>query len=73
MADHDHNAHLYSRMMLSLEPEAQGFLEALGRDLAHLPLAAASEAVDRGLVLDAATGRPVRWEGSEQVSRLSRA
>ena len=35
---HYHNAYLYSKQMLCFDPEDQGYLEALKRDLRKLPL-----------------------------------
>lgn len=58
LPDHYHNAVIYSRMMLCLDPDRQGYLEALRRDLAHLSPPDAAEAVDGRQVRDAETGRP---------------
>ena len=67
--DHYHNAAIYSRMMLCLDPERQGYLEALRRDLDGLSLVEAAEAVHRGQVKERA-GRAVVWEGMAQVLPL---
>ena len=64
---HYHNAYLYSKQMLCFFPDDQGYLEALKRDLGHLPLVETSEAIDQGLLRDADTGETVSWMGKPQV------
>lgn len=58
---HFHNAVFYARAFSFLSPSEQGRFEALGRDLAPLPLAEASAAVEAGKVLDLVTKRPLLW------------
>jgi acetoin utilization deacetylase AcuC-like enzyme len=65
--DHYHNAYLYSKQMLFFDPEEQGRLEAMKRDLVSLPLVEASMAIDEGRLRDAETGAVVLWEGKPQV------
>ena len=64
---HYHNAYLYSKQMLCFDPRDQGYLEAMMRDLGHLPLVETSVAIDQGRLRDAETGAPLRWEGRPQV------
>jgi acetoin utilization deacetylase AcuC-like enzyme len=64
---HYHNAYLYSKQMLCFDPGDQGYLEAMKRDLGHLPLVETSIAIDAGRLQDADTGEPVDWEGKPQV------
>ena len=65
---HYHNAYLYSKQMLCFEPDDQGYLEAMKRDLNRMPLVETSEAVDDGrLRLVGGDGEPVYWEGKAQV------
>jgi hypothetical protein len=54
-----------------LSPERQGLFEALARDFAHQPLAAASAALAAGRVREAGSGEPVRWEAAELVVPLT--
>ena len=54
-----------------LSPARQGRFEALRRDLADLPIAAASAALDKRRVRERATGRVVRWEAGEMVVPLT--
>jgi hypothetical protein len=49
-----------------LDPVRQGQFEALARDLAALPLVAASQAVADGQVL--LNGEPYRWDAADMVS-----
>jgi acetoin utilization deacetylase AcuC-like enzyme len=64
---HYHNAYLYSKQMLLFDPDRQGYLEALKRDLEGIPLVEASLAIDEGKLRDAETGARLAWEGTEQV------
>jgi acetoin utilization deacetylase AcuC-like enzyme len=64
---HYHNAYLYSKQMLFFDPEQQGKLEAMKRDLRHLPLVETSVAIDEGRLRDANAGDVVTWEGRPQV------
>ena len=70
---HYHNAYLYSKQMLCFDPEQQGRLEAMKRDLGRLPLVEASRAVDAGRLRDAETGEQVSWSGPVQVMPVSPA
>jgi hypothetical protein len=54
-----------------LSPDRQGRFEALARDLAHQPLAAASAALAAGRVRQAGSGEPARWEAAELVVPLT--
>ncbi len=65
--DHFHTALFYSRRMHYLEPEAEGTLLAIARDLAGAPLALASEAIREGCLVDLGTGEPMPWRPAEQV------
>jgi hypothetical protein len=70
---HYHNAYIYSKQMLCFDLVDQGFLEALKRDLGHLPLVETSLAIDDGFLRRrrAEEGgevlEPVAWEGKPQV------
>lgn len=65
--DHFHTALFYSRRLHFLEPEAEGSLLAIARDLKNVPLALASEAIREGCLVDRDTGQIVPWRPSEQV------
>jgi len=67
---HFHNAHLYGRFFHFVDPMVEGRFRALERDLAHLPLARATEAVDAGLVC-AADGEVVIWQAQPQVAAIT--
>jgi acetoin utilization deacetylase AcuC-like enzyme len=54
-----------------LEPEDEGLVRALRRALAGLPLAAASQAVSDGRVIDTATGQPFAWSPRPMVLPVS--
>ena len=64
---HYHNAYLYSKQMLCFDPEDQGYLEAMKRDLRTLPLVETSEAIDSGALRLEGREGPVEWEGKPQV------
>lgn len=65
---HYHTAFTARHNFSFADPARQGRFEALMRDLSHLPLAEATEAVDAGRVrLD---GTPYRWEPDEMVMWL---
>lgn len=66
--EHFHTALFYTRYFQYLDPAAQGRFQAISRDLAGVPLALASEAIRMGCLVDLATGQPMPWEPSEQVS-----
>jgi hypothetical protein len=65
-----HNAVFYSSLFRFLSPTRQGRFEALRRDLAALPVAAASAALDDGRIVDA-SGAPFRWEPGEMLAPLT--
>ncbi len=67
-----HNAVYYSEGFSYLDPRKQGELMALMRDLAPLPLNLASEGINRGRLLDGATGRIVDWNPGEMFASVSR-
>ncbi len=60
------------RMVRFVQPEHEARFRAYERALDGLPLAEASTAVDKGRVVDAATGEPVRWEGFPVVIPVSK-
>lgn len=67
-----HTAVLYSRRYRFLDPEAEGRLIALRRDLAPLSLAEASWALHTGCVLlEGEPSRPYRWVPEDQVLPLA--
>ncbi len=65
--DHFHTALFYSRYLHYLDPEAEGTLLAIARDLEGAPLALASEAIRDGCLVDLATGASKSWQPSEQA------
>jgi len=65
--NHYHNAYLYSKQMLCFNPEDQGWLEAMKRDLTGMPLVEMSEAIDAGRLRVNGGDEPVPWEGKPQV------
>jgi acetoin utilization deacetylase AcuC-like enzyme len=67
---HFHGALISSREALFWDPVREGRFRALRRVLADLRLADATARVEAGRVLDAG-GRPVRWEGAEQLLPVS--
>jgi hypothetical protein len=68
---HYHNAVFYSSQFRFVSPARQGRFEALRRDLAALPIAEASAALEEGRVVDEATGKPCLWEAAEMVSPVT--
>lgn len=70
LPDHFHSALFYSRTFRFLDPHTEGRFLAMVRDLAGVPLALASEAIQEGCLVDIATSLPVLWEPSEQVMPL---
>lgn len=70
LPDHFHSALFYSRTFRFLDPYAEGRFLAMARDLSGIPLALASEAIQEGCLVEAATSLPVLWEPSEQVMPL---
>lgn len=67
---HFHAAVLLARSLRFVSPARQGRFEALRRDLAALPLAEASWAVEERRVSEGA-GTPLRWEPAEMAAPLS--
>jgi len=57
-----HTAAQGKRLLRFLSPEADGRFRALEKALSGLTLPEAAAAVEGGRVIDAATGRPFRWE-----------
>ena len=70
LPDHYHTARIYSRAFRFLDPEAEGRMRAIARDLEGAPLSLVSEAIAMGCLVDRATGDPVFWVPSEQVLGL---
>lgn len=65
--DHFHTALFYSRYLHFLDPEAEGTVLAIARDLQGVPLALASEAIREGCLVDRGTGEPMPWRPAEQA------
>ena len=65
--DHYHTALFYARRLHFLDPEAEGVLLAIARDLRGIPLALASEAIQDGCLVNRAAGAAMPWRPSEQV------
>jgi acetoin utilization deacetylase AcuC-like enzyme len=65
--EHYHNGYLYSKQMLYFDPEDQGYLEAMKRDLGRMPLVEVSLAIDEGKLRDGSTGEVLSWKGKPQV------
>jgi hypothetical protein len=66
-----HNAKFYAPPFAFLSAAEQGRFEALGRDLADVPVADASAAREAGRVLDVFTGEPVTWVPGDMLAALS--
>lgn len=66
-----HNAVYYSPGFCYLDPQKQGELVAMKRDLSRFSLHAASRGVEDGKLRDARTGRPLSWEPGVMVAALS--
>jgi hypothetical protein len=71
--EHYHNALFYAGQFRFLDPVEQGRFEALRRDLAGLPVADASFAVEEGRVHDEAADRPFAWEPGAMVAPVGAA
>jgi hypothetical protein len=67
-----HNAVFYSPIFRFLSPGRQGAFEALRRDLALVPVARASAAVEAGRVLSESSGEPLVWTPAEMLVPLTR-
>jgi len=68
---HYHTAVQSRRSLRFLDPEVEGRFRALERALGHLPLTAATHAVEAGQVVDAATGQPFNWQPGPMVIPVS--
>lgn len=66
-----HNARFYAPPFAFLSAAEQGRFEALCRDLAYLPVAEASTALEACRVVDAVTGRAVSWEPGDMLAALT--
>ncbi len=66
-----HNAVFYSAAYQFVSPARQGRFLALRRDLASLTVAAASQLVDQGHVIEEPEGRRLRWESGEMIAPLT--
>jgi len=66
-----HNAKFYAPPFAFLDSAEQGRFEALRRDLAGVPVAEASAALEAGRVVDAATSEPVTWSPGDMLAALS--
>jgi len=66
-----HNAVIYDRRFKFVDPQREGELHALERDLRHLSLAGQSWAVEWEAVVDVRTGLPYRWRPAEMVFPVS--
>lgn len=62
-----HNAAIYSRRFTYFNPETQGKLSALFRDLQVYSLAEVAWAFEWNCVLDKSTRKPVKWFTDEQI------
>lgn len=65
--EHFHNGHVYGKVMRFLDPEAEGQLRAIERDLDAVPLAELTAAVTQGRVIEQGSGEALRWEARTQV------
>ncbi|MBI5525089.1 MAG: hypothetical protein HY897_02065 [Deltaproteobacteria bacterium] len=68
--EYPHNAVLYSQRFMYLDPEAEGRLQALKRDLRKHGLADASWGIMLGCVTEADSGRVLEWFKEEQILPL---
>jgi GNAT superfamily N-acetyltransferase len=66
-----HNARFYAPPFAFLSAPEQGRFEALVRDVSGLAVAEASAAVEKGRVVDAATGQVAAWAPGPMVAALS--
>ena len=67
-----HNAVYYSGGFSYLDPQKNGELIALRRDLKDVPLKVASDGINLGQLLDATTGKAVDWNPGEMYAPVSR-
>ncbi len=65
--EHFHAAVMYSKYFTYLDPAREGMVRGVLRDLGSHPLALLSRAFVEGAILDAATGKAVPFEPSEQI------
>jgi len=68
--EYPHNAIFYSSRFLYLNPESEGMLRALKRDLVGLSLADFSWGIILGCVIDSKTGKLFEWFKEEQILPL---
>jgi acetoin utilization deacetylase AcuC-like enzyme len=68
---HYHTAAQGKRLLRFLSPEHEGLFNALQAALAPFPLAEASAAIERGRVVDAATGAAFAWRPMTMVLPVS--
>ncbi len=68
---HYYMAAVGQHRMRFLEPEDQARFETVGDAVAGLSFAAADRAIDRGRVVDATTGEPMRWSPAPMVVPVS--
>jgi hypothetical protein len=68
--EYPHNAVLYSPRFMYLDPEAEGKLKALKRDLSGFSLADASWGIVLGCVTEERSGQPFEWFKEEQILPL---
>jgi hypothetical protein len=66
-----HNAVFYSPIFRFVSPQTQGRVEALRRDLARLPVARASAAVEEKRVRLAPAGQPFAWDTGPMLVPLT--
>ncbi len=66
-----HNAVYYSGGFSYLNPEKNGELIALRRDLEGVPLDTVSDAINRGQLVEATTGKAVDWNPGEMYAPVS--
>ncbi|MBN1571718.1 MAG: hypothetical protein JW984_00805 [Deltaproteobacteria bacterium] len=67
-----HGALMYSPKFFFYDPEMEGKLRAMMRDLKDIPLATASTAVLLNCVINEVTGEYVDWSPGEQILPISR-
>lgn len=69
--DHIHAAIMYADAFRFVDPEREGYLRALLRDLRDVPLGDIAWGYVTGTILDAASGEPERYRPSEQLYPVS--
>ncbi|MCU0847482.1 MAG: hypothetical protein MUD12_06300 [Spirochaetes bacterium] len=66
-----HSAVMYSKKFFFMDPEKEGVLRAILRDLGGRPIHELSWAVEQGAVNDLSAGKPFLYEPSEQIMPVS--